>query len=71
MFLFRIIRVMNLTNLGVQELNAKEKISVDGGAWYSGFWPAAVATFLYNCLADWEENVAAFNQGREDLLCKE
>lgn len=31
MFLFRIIRVMNLTNYGVQELNAQELKDIDGG----------------------------------------
>jgi len=58
----------NLENFGVQELSAGEKIKIDGGSVPPWFWQAAAATFIYNVFADWEENVAAFNAGREDLL---
>jgi len=56
----------NLENYGVQELDIKETANIQGGWAGSGwFWPAAAATFLYNCVADWEENVAAFKRGSE------
>jgi len=57
----------NLENYGVQEMNIKETTNIQGGYGLSGwFWPAAAATFIYNCVADWEENVAAFKRGSED-----
>ncbi len=47
---------------GLQELKNEELIQISGG--YSWFWQAAAATFLYNVVADWEANVAAFNAGQ-------
>ena len=49
----------NLENYNVQELDIKEATNIQGG-W---FWAAAAATFLYNCVADWEENIKAFKRG--------
>lgn len=49
---------LNLENLGVQELNSKEMDVIDGG-----WWQAALGTFLYNVVADWRQNVAAFERG--------
>ncbi|KZS42826.1 hypothetical protein AWE51_15775 [Aquimarina aggregata] len=51
---------------GVQSLSIEEQINVNGGTGVPPWlWQAAVATFLYNVVADWEENVAAFNSGSE------
>ncbi len=36
---------MNLENLGVQEMNAKELVGIDGGAWFN--WQ-----FIENTLSD-------------------
>ncbi len=51
---------------GVQSLSIEEQISFDGGSGVPPWlWQAAVATFLYNVVADWDENVAAFKRGSE------
>jgi hypothetical protein len=50
----------NLVNYNVQELDIKETTNIQGGSW---FWPAAAATFLYNCVADWKDNLKAFKRG--------
>ena len=42
MFNFKNLKIMlNLENLGVVELNAQEKRSVDGGLWWVLLWFAA------------------------------
>lgn len=50
---------LELKSIGVQELDTNEMVNLDGG-W---FWPAAAATFLYNIVGDWNENVEAFKEG--------
>lgn len=51
----------NLKNLGVQELNASDNLNTSGGwAWLV---QAAIGTFLYEVVNDWDANVAAFNAG--------
>lgn len=58
----------NLESFGVQELDSIEIIRSNGGSVPPWFWQAAAATFVYNVFADWDENVAAFYKGREDML---
>ena len=53
----------NLESLNLQELSFEEQVNIDGGAVPPYIWQAAVATFLYNVVADWDKNVAAFNKG--------
>lgn len=50
-----------LEELEVKELHINEASCLSGGV--NWFWQAAAATFLYNCVADWEENIAAFKSG--------
>lgn len=60
---------MNFKHLGVREMNAKEKISLNGGISIPKWgWQGALVAFVYNVFADWDENVGVFNQGRNDLL---
>jgi hypothetical protein len=68
MFNLKLLKMKNLENYGIQEMDAKEIREVDGGTGTSWFWQAAVATFVYNVFADWDDNVAAFHEGRGDLL---
>jgi len=58
----------NLENYGVKEINSVQIKNINGGGVPPWFWQAAVATFVYNVFADWDENVAAFHEGRKDLL---
>lgn len=53
---------MSLEKLNLVELNAQEVQETEGG--YSWFWQAAVGTFVYNCFADWEANMKAYQKGR-------
>lgn len=53
----------NLDLINVQEMDFNEMKNIEGGAVPPWIWQAAVATFLYNVVADWDENVAAFNRG--------
>jgi|TARA_B110000240_G_scaffold91686_1_gene104190 hypothetical protein len=50
----------NLENYGVLEMDAKEIRDIDGGNPY--LLGVFVGGFLYNLAADWEENVAAFEE---------
>lgn len=52
-----------LVLINVQELDLNEMKSIEGGAVPPWLWQAAAATFLYNVVADWDENVAAFKRG--------
>jgi len=49
----------NLEIYGVQELNAKEIMQTQGGNW---FLQGLAIRFAYEVVADWEANVAAFNE---------
>ncbi|TAH00101.1 MAG: hypothetical protein EAZ15_09865 [Sphingobacteriales bacterium] len=53
---------LELNGLNLQELNSKELLDVEGGA-YPWLWQSAVATFAYNVIEDWNANVAAFKRG--------
>ncbi|MFE2862312.1 MULTISPECIES: hypothetical protein [Sphingobacterium] len=52
------MNTLDLKGFGVQEMDAKEMEVIDGG-----WWQAALGTFLYNVVADWRQNVAAFERG--------
>lgn len=52
-----------LNEFDVVELNNDELKQNHGGG-YGWFWQAAAATFIYNTVADWKENVAAFEAGQ-------
>jgi len=53
----------NLENYGVLEMDAIEIRKIEGGTVPPWIWQAAIATFVYNIAADWDENVKAFNRG--------
>ncbi|ADF54704.1 MAG: hypothetical protein CMP12_09870 [Zunongwangia sp.] len=53
----------NLESFGVQSLSTEHSKEINGG--YSWLWQAAVATFAYNVVADWDANVEAFKEGME------
>ncbi len=50
-----------LENYGVVEMNQKDITGIKGG--YAWLWQAAVGTFVYNVIGDWNENVKAFHSG--------
>ncbi|MDQ6527690.1 hypothetical protein [Flavobacterium sp. LHD-85] len=52
---------MNLENLNLVELNAQEKVEVDGGIWLVVLGAIATA-----CIADWDN----FERGLKGLPCK-
>lgn len=47
-----------LEELEVKELHINEASCLSGGV--NWFWQAADATFLYNCVADWEDYNSSF-----------
>lgn len=55
----------NAFDFKLTELEAKECVIINGGFVPTYIWQAAVGTFVYNVVADWEENVAAFKRGME------
>jgi hypothetical protein len=48
----------------ITELIGKELEEIDGGIPIAPWiWQGLVITFVYNCIGDWDENVAAFKRG--------
>lgn len=57
----------NLQSFGVQELDAKEVLDLNGG--YLLWLAAAFAgSFLYGVVEDWEGNMDAFNSARNRAI---
>jgi len=57
---------MNLENLNVTELDAQEKVSVDGGIWQ---WVAgALAWYVYESLDDIDSTEQSLKSGAEAAM---
>ena len=59
------MKSLALENYELVEMTAIENNNTDGGNFWFGVAASATAAFLYECVNDWDNNVAAYHKGQK------